>query len=68
MSDERAPKGKIFVCLACGKTSPTRYGLKNRNGWDASCMINCVLVEEDRLLEKNGRVVKIDHGRRKKAG
>lgn len=37
-----------FVCAACGKTSATRYGLPGSDhdrGWDASCMLNCVLCE-----------------------
>lgn len=36
-----------FVCLACGKTSGTRYGFDadRDRGWDASCMLNALLCE-----------------------
>lgn len=27
---ELAPEGKLWVCLACGKTSKTRYGFDLR--------------------------------------
>ena len=45
-----APPGSLFVCLACGKTSKTKYGLAATNGWDESCMLNCQLFEESRLV------------------
>lgn len=46
---EPAPEGTIWVCGACGKTSPTKSGYGAqwerlvRNGWDASCMLHAVL-------------------------
>ena len=44
-----APDGHVYVCGACGKTSPTRYGFDDAgqrvapNGWDESCMMHAVL-------------------------
>lgn len=52
MSNITAPPGHLWVCAACGKTSPNSYGFdeNDRNvampGWDESCMLNCVLVAE----------------------
>ena len=64
-----APDGCIYVCCACGKTSPTRYGFdaRNRNvampGWDESCMCNAALFRKDDLITKpNGRVASIREG------
>lgn len=58
-----APEGCIYVCCACGKTSPTRYGFdaKNKNvgmpGWDESCMSNSRLFRiEDLERLPSGRV------------
>lgn len=73
MTDEGtalAPAGKVWVCLACGKKSRTKYGFDKDNkdvadrGWDESCMLNSQLFEESRLvLDEDGRVqeVKDDH-------
>jgi hypothetical protein len=63
-----APEGHIWVCLACGKTSKTRYGFDEKNrtvsmrGWDASCVLNSRLIPEDKIVERNqyGRVTRID--------
>jgi hypothetical protein len=38
-----APKGKIWLCTACGKTSPHRYGTSG-SGWDEACMLNSELI------------------------
>lgn len=51
-----APQGCIYVCSACGKTSPTRAGFDpdtGRNfpeakGWDESCMMNAVLCKSEK--------------------
>lgn len=46
-----APEGAIYVCAACGKTSPTRYGFDDQNrhvsqpGWDESCMLHAILCK-----------------------
>lgn len=53
-SNEVAPAGSLFVCCACGKTSRTRYGIGNTNGWDESCMLNCQLFEESWLHYNEG--------------
>lgn len=48
-----APEGQVFVCCACGKTSPDRYGIEPGSrsyGWDASCMLNCVLAKKSHLV------------------
>ena len=54
MSDEIAPKGTRFVCLACGKTSSTRYGFDGTadRGWDPSCMMNAVLCRPSTSRER----------------
>lgn len=42
-----APKGKVYMCLACGKESVDLYGdIKADDGFDESCMLNCALVED----------------------
>jgi hypothetical protein len=60
MSNHVAPEGQVYVCGACGKRSRDRYGeQKIDRGWDASCMLNSVLVYEDSIeLGSSGRVVK----------
>lgn len=50
-----APKGKVWVCCACGKTSMWRYGFSDErgrvvhggctSGWDESCVLNCNLFD-----------------------
>lgn len=51
MPNESAPKGKVWVCLACGKRSHDKYGDNAINrGWDVSCMMNSSLFEESRLV------------------
>jgi hypothetical protein len=49
MANEVAPEGHVFVCTACGKTSPDRYGDDplTMKGWDVSCMLNARLCKED---------------------
>lgn len=51
-----APEGKIFMCMACGKKSRDRYGYQKISpGWDESCMLNCILVDDPptpKLYEK----------------
>lgn len=56
-TDHIAPLGKLWVCTACGKTTRDSYG--SEKGWDESCMLNSVLVEESRLVYGGGRVVEI---------
>jgi hypothetical protein len=60
MGNEVAPEGKVWVCMACGKRSPDKYGLQAISyGWDESCMMNARLVEEDRLVMRGGLVREI---------
>ena len=57
-----APKGYVFVCLACGKRSRDRYGMKPISyGWDVSCTLNCDMFREEDLVlnEHDGRVTEI---------
>jgi len=61
MSDIRAPEGQIFVCHACGKTSPTLYDIDGAadRGWDESCMMNAILCYAEGLERgDDGRVTK----------
>lgn len=44
-----APDGQIWVCGACGKTNKTRWSFSGgSHGWDESCMLNAVLVYDDK--------------------
>lgn len=71
MSNDLALPGHLFVCLACGKTSPNRYGFDDatgRNvamaGWDESCMINCAMFRREDVAEwsAGGRVLAFKDG------
>jgi hypothetical protein len=56
-----AQTGEVYVCLACGKRSQDKYGTKPiSHGWDASCMLNCDVFNEEDLVIENGRVIKIN--------
>jgi hypothetical protein len=61
MGDESvydAKEGKIWVCCACGKTSKNQS--KGKNGWDASCFLNSIEVDEDRLVYgEHGRAIEV---------
>ncbi len=58
--NEIAPKGKVFVCFACGKRSIDKYGDRAIDkGWDVSCMLNSGLYNESQLVMKDDRVVEI---------
>ena len=72
--NKTADPGNVFVCLACGKRSRSRYGfqpvgegLLRREvrdsispGWDESCMLNCdEFPEGDLVLNGIGRVTEI---------
>ena len=48
-----APKGAIWVCAACGKTSVDRYGDPD-SLWDEICMLNAVLCHEQKKFNKEG--------------
>jgi hypothetical protein len=61
---ELAPEGKLWVCMACGKVSRTRYGFLEGDaqrmpdgtrvasrGWDESCMMNAELVDYEESLQ-----------------
>ena len=53
----------IWVCLACGKVSKDRYGKEGTTpGWDESCLVNSVLVNEDYLVWNGERVREIKEG------
>lgn len=64
--DRIAPKGKIYVCHACGKTSVDQYGYSKEYpetswGWDVSCVLNSELYDRDQLeYDESGRVCKIN--------
>ena len=44
MVEQYAPVGKIWFCMMCGKTTKDCYG--GARGWDESCVLNCILVDE----------------------
>jgi hypothetical protein len=55
----------VWVCMACGKVSKDRYGNGGTtHGWDESCFINSVLVNEDYLVwnDTKTRVIQVLDG------
>ena len=58
---DNAPDGTIFVCGACGKLAKCIYGdgPDSPVSWDESCMLNAVLVYEDRR-DENGLMVAVE--------
>ncbi len=68
MSDHAAGPDETYVCMACGKTSRTKYGLERTSapGWDESCMLNSVLYKTSDLVfadpEKRLRVSSVREG------
>ena len=56
-----APKGKIWVCMACGKTSDIKSGgVGAMMHWDVSCFLNAILIEESKIVRSSsGYVVEI---------
>lgn len=50
-----APKGKMWVCVACGKISPyDRHGDDcSTRGWDVSCVLNSALYDEAKVIMKS---------------
>lgn len=62
-----AAEGQVWICGACGKTSPTKYGFDaaNKNvgqpGWDESCMMNSVLCLTSSIKRNDeGRITYAD--------
>jgi len=45
--------------MVCGKTSPyDRYGdEKSSRGWDESCILNSILIEENKLIKIENNIV-----------
>lgn len=43
---DKAPEGKIWFCMACGKMSTTLSA--EAGGWDESCAMNAVAIDQDR--------------------
>lgn len=60
-----APKGMIWVCVACGKKSSTRYGFDANEhnvadyGWDESCILHAKLYRIADLVLRKDHVVNI---------
>lgn len=44
MVEQYAPLGKIWFCMMCGKTTKDCHS--EEHGWDESCVLNCILVDE----------------------
>lgn len=55
-----APDGYVWVCAACGKTSPERTGRGSQYGWDVSCFLNAVLVKDTDIVFDGGRVSSVE--------
>lgn len=52
-------KATVWVCTACGKTSPDRYGnhADTMRGWDASCFLHAVECDAESIERApDGRV------------
>jgi len=47
----KAPKGKVWICGACGKRSKHLYRNGIDYGWDESCAINATLCDEKQAAE-----------------
>lgn len=66
LEERMAPEGKVWVCMACGKTAQDQYGIvgEHTRGWDVSCAVNSTLFDKDMLEyglgSKNDRVVAIN--------
>lgn len=58
--DFRAPDGKVWVCLSCGKMSRDAYGHEAiSEGWDTSCSLNSGLFQRSKLVIEKGLVVEV---------
>lgn len=44
MIERYAPEGRIWLCMMCGKTAKDCF--TDERGWDESCAMNCMLVDE----------------------
>lgn len=44
MAEQYAPVGQIWFCMMCGKTTKDCHS--EEHGWDESCVLNCILVDE----------------------
>lgn len=44
MIERYAPEGRIWLCMMCGKTAKDCF--THERGWDESCAMNCILVDE----------------------
>lgn len=59
---EVAPKGQVFVCIACRRSSKWRHIItfpESEQGWgiDCNCPSNAVLLPKNRLVyDVQGRV------------
>lgn len=60
----QAPAGQVWVCVACGRRAPSRYGHGGDRGWDASCLLNARLALESHLVVAGDppRVVEVLEG------
>ena len=61
--NQTALEGQVYVCRACGKRARDKYGFDPIDrGWDASCVLHSALVYENKLIIKDGRVVRVEEG------
>jgi len=61
VGDRTAADDEVFVCLACGKTSRTKYGFDGTAdpGWDESCMLNCQKFKKDQVVYQGRKLRRI---------
>jgi hypothetical protein len=52
-----AGPGQIFLCRSCGKTNKRRL-IADTPGWDESCALNAMLIEESSIeRDKYGHII-----------
>lgn len=58
---DRAPRGFIYVCMACGLTSRDAYGKEaTKEGWTDNCSFESALVRKSLIVyREDGTVEKV---------
>jgi len=60
VTNKSAPKGKVWVCMKCGKISKDLLGKRAISDiWQACCKLHCTLFKIDQLVVRDLEVVEI---------
>lgn len=63
MSNKKAPKGKVYQCMACAKRSKDKYGDEPLDyGWDVSCVMHCELIDEEEAKKNREQFLEAQNG------